>query len=226
MPKFTIIAGAYNHEKTLPRLKESLDCQTFRDFEVILADDGSRDFTLALAESYGWKWTTQKHRGMRLAKSLNRAIKKAKGDYILLVMGDSFLESDYLEVLDRWVKPCRVVCGVRFQVDGDRMVDMDYRLFKGHIPPENALLSGQAWKLTTGNGLCVPTEAFRECGYLNEGFEGYGGEDNEIVMRLFHRGYTTWSVPDLKLYHNWHPAQDAVKGNGSRIFKLAKAYAR
>jgi len=215
MPKFSVIVGAYRHEKTIGKLIESLKEQTFQDFEVIFADDGSDDLTLAniLAYAPEWKYVTQRNKGMRLAKSLNNALRLAKGQYCLLVMGDSFLERDYLEILAEWVKPERIVNGIRIHVDNGVGVDVDYRLKKNYIPPDNVVLPVRPWQVTTGNGLCIPTRAFKLHGYLDEDFEGYGGEDNEIIARLYFKGFTVWSVPLLKLYHQHHTEKEPVSGN-------------
>ena len=42
-PTFSIIIPVYNTEKELERCVRSVTCQTYRDFELILVDDGSRD---------------------------------------------------------------------------------------------------------------------------------------------------------------------------------------
>ncbi|MEP4301538.1 MAG: glycosyltransferase, partial [Paraglaciecola sp.] len=44
-PKISVIVPLYNREKFLPQLYATLDAQTFKDFEVILIDDGSTDNT-------------------------------------------------------------------------------------------------------------------------------------------------------------------------------------
>jgi hypothetical protein len=51
MPRLTIGMPLYNNERTILRALNSIEAQTFRDFTVLLSDDGSTDATVALAQS-------------------------------------------------------------------------------------------------------------------------------------------------------------------------------
>lgn len=242
MPKFSIIVGVYNQIKTLPALVDSLRNQTFKDFEVIFCDDGSDDGSQEfLADIDGrkernelwefpWMVAKQEHKGMRLAKNLNNGIKKARGEYCLFIMGDSFLELDYLEILREWVQPFRSICGIRIQVAevNGKMegVDIDWRVKKNIVPQFPAPILGVPYASLTGNGLTIPTQALREHGGWNEGVEGYGGDDNEIIARLFYKGIVFWSIPELRLYHHWHRSQETREGNWKYVSGLIDTYER
>lgn len=234
--KYSIIVGVYNQLATLPELVRSLKEQSFREFEVIFCDDGSSDGSVEyLLEarkdfSFASQVVTQPHKGMRLAKNLNNGIRRAEGEYCVLVMADSMLDTDYLEILNEYVNEERIVCGIRIQIDKDaegktQAVDMDWRLKKNMIPSIPSVIMGDPWNCLTGNGLIIPTSAFREHGLLCEEFEGYGGEDGEIVARLFFKGYICWSVTDLHLYHHWHKARDTDRKITSLIMKKIASYA-
>lgn len=225
-PKYSIIVGVYNHRKTLPMLIDSLYKQSFKDFEVHFCDDGSDDGTKEFLEDFcgqtqQFAYHRQEHKGMRLAKNINQGINASKGDYCVFVMGDSFLEEDYLEILNGWVRPDRMICGIRIQLDTikDKLVgvDMDWRVKKLLVPEVPVVAIASPWRVFTGNGLTIPREAFLTHGNWWESVEGYGGEDNEIVARLFHKGYVPYSVPDLRLYHHWHKAQLTATGNKSKV---------
>lgn len=49
---FSIIIPAYNAEKYLPECLVSVDAQTFKDYEVVIVDDGSTDETAYIADTY------------------------------------------------------------------------------------------------------------------------------------------------------------------------------
>lgn len=222
--------------KTLPMLIESLNKQTFKDFEVHFCDDGSDDGTQSyfmvsashFKADFKFFYHRQEHKGMRLARNINQGIKNARGEYCVFVMGDSMLEEDYLQQLETWAEPDRMICGIRIHLDsiGGRLegVDMDWRLKKKVIPEFASVLVASPWLGMTGNGLTIPTEAFRLYGPWWESVEGYGGEDNEIIARLFYKGYIPWSVPDLRLYHHWHKAQPSLTNNRGQVAERIQKY--
>ena len=235
-PKFSIIVGMYNHKKYLQTFVETLENQTFKDFEVHFCDDSSNDGTYQFFEklkkkevSFEWQYhRTWIHWGMRLAKNLNQGIKKAKGENCMFIMADSFPKEDYLEIMNGYAGPDHVLCGVRMQVDEDRMVDIDYRL-KRNIIPQHAtvLLVRDTWNAITGNGLCVPTKAFKERGRgWDEHFKGYGGDDNELAAWLFFKGYVFWNVPQAVLFHNYHRSGDSSERTKKLVQKFVTAYAK
>ena len=55
MPKVSVIMGIYNCADTLSEAIESIINQTFKDWEVIMCDDGSLDRTLEIAQMYAQK---------------------------------------------------------------------------------------------------------------------------------------------------------------------------
>lgn len=240
MKKFTVIVGMYNQLATLPALIASLEKQSFKDFEVIFCDDGSTDGTreffaqdnLDRAEPLlmDWRYKRQENKGMRLAKNLNQGVKAARGQYCLFVMADSMLETDYLEVLNEYVEENRIVCGIRIQLAevGGKMqgVDMDWRVKKNVVPQFPTVVISMPWLCLTGNGLTVPTSALRMFGGMWEKLEGYGGEDNELVARLYFKGYLCWSVPDLRLYHHWHKSSESNELNSGLVLDKIAEYER
>lgn len=86
MPKVSVVMAVYNGEKYLKDAIESILDQTFRDFEFIIVDDGSTDKTLEILKEYERKDKRIKiiinKANIGLTKSLNKAIKEAKGEYI------------------------------------------------------------------------------------------------------------------------------------------------
>ncbi len=101
MPKISIIIPAYNAEKYIDNCFNSLKKQTFQDFEVIVINDGSKDRTKELLETYendkdlSLTVLNQENSGQAVAR--NHALKKATGDYIMFLDIDDTIEPTMLE---------------------------------------------------------------------------------------------------------------------------------
>jgi len=84
----------------------------------------------------------------------------------------------------------------------------------------------EPYNVFTGNGLIVPTEALRKYGGWCEKIKGYGGDDTELMARLYYKGYLFWSIPDLIVYHHWHKATANNPKNEPLINKIISQYAK
>ncbi|MCK5044541.1 glycosyltransferase [Candidatus Parcubacteria bacterium] len=93
--KLSIIIPALNEEKNLPKLLNSLKEQSFSDYEIIIADAGSKDKTAAIAKKYGCKIIA----GGLPAKGRNEGAKVAQGKLFLFLDADMILHSSFLEKL-------------------------------------------------------------------------------------------------------------------------------
>jgi glycosyltransferase involved in cell wall biosynthesis len=89
----SIVIPVLNEEKLLPRLLQSLQDQSFKDYEVIVADAGSTDNTVAIAQQFGAKVVV----GGVPSVGRNAGAKEAKGDIILFLDGDLFLPQGFLK---------------------------------------------------------------------------------------------------------------------------------
>ncbi len=102
IPKISLIIPVYNVEKFLNKTLDSVLAQTFKDYEVIMVNDGSTDGSLAILKEYADKYNNfhlidQNNCG--LGKSRNVAIEAAKGEYIAFLDSDDFLAPNFFEVL-------------------------------------------------------------------------------------------------------------------------------
>ncbi len=101
-PEITVIVPAYNAEKYLAGCLDSVICQTFTGWELIVADDGSSDRTGRIADEYAAKDGRIKvihlsNRGVSAAR--NAGIDAANGKYLAFVDADDLIEPDYLKTL-------------------------------------------------------------------------------------------------------------------------------
>lgn len=101
-PKISVIIPVYNVEKYIQKCLDSIINQTYTNTEIICIDDGSTDNSLEILNNYAknddrFVIITQKNQGQGVAR--NNAIKIAKGEYIICVDSDDWIESDSLEKL-------------------------------------------------------------------------------------------------------------------------------
>lgn len=103
MVKVSIIMGVYNCEKYLEESINSILNQSFKDWELIMCDDGSTDNTYKIAKLFAEKHSNnikllknQKNQGLNY--TLNRCLTEAKGEYIARQDGDDISTKNRLEI--------------------------------------------------------------------------------------------------------------------------------
>ena len=99
MTKFSIIIPVYNVEKYIKRCLDSVFNQSFKDFEVIVVNDGTKDNSMDIVENYNVKIITQKNQGLSVARNIG--VKKAKGEYIIFLDSDDYIEKDLLKNINK-----------------------------------------------------------------------------------------------------------------------------
>jgi glycosyltransferase involved in cell wall biosynthesis len=95
----SIVIPTLNEEKYLPHLLQSLQRQTFIDFEIIVADANSLDTTREIAAHHGCQVVT----GGRIAQGRNAGARQAQGEYILFLDADVTVAPSFLNDLMRQV---------------------------------------------------------------------------------------------------------------------------
>lgn len=101
--RFSIIVPVYNVENYLPKCVESVLRQTFKDYEVILVDDGSTDHSGKLCDGYAcrdMRFRVLHQRNHGLSQARNAGLEAAKGEWIAFVDSDDWIEPEMLQVLD------------------------------------------------------------------------------------------------------------------------------
>lgn len=137
-PLVSIIVPVYNGERTLERCLVSLCNQTYKNIEVLVIDDGSRDHTSVILEKYEKKDARirvvhKKNTGV--SDSRNVGIQEAKGKYLQFVDGDDWLTKEAIaHLVDRAERyECDMVISDFYRVVGRRI----YK--KGHIRKEGLI---------------------------------------------------------------------------------------
>lgn len=102
IPKISVIIPVFNTEKYLRECLNSVLFQSLYEIEIICANDGSTDNSLDILQEYAKKDTrikiiNKQNEGPGITR--NSAVKIAKGEYLLFLDSDDFLEKDALETL-------------------------------------------------------------------------------------------------------------------------------
>lgn len=132
MPFISILTPTYNRGKLLLPLYDSLKNLTFEDFEWLIVDDGSEDDT----EQYALSWIEHNIENaefpIRYIKksnggkhtAINRGVREASGELILILDSDDTLPADSLATIAQYYeqckgyKDCAGVCGLMAHHDG------------------------------------------------------------------------------------------------------------
>lgn len=98
-PLFSLVIPVYNAEKYFGRLVQSIIRQSYRNYEVLIIDDGSTDNTKEIClkisnEDSRFNYVRQINSGVSVAR--NRGLEEAKGDYIFFIDADDVLREGAL----------------------------------------------------------------------------------------------------------------------------------
>lgn len=118
MPKVSVVVPVYQVEAYLPQCIDSIEEQTFQDYELLLVDDGSKDRSGEICDVYALKDKRirvihQVNSGVAAAR--RKGVECARGEWICFVDGDDMLPVDALNTLFRNTERADMVIG-KYQV--------------------------------------------------------------------------------------------------------------
>jgi glycosyltransferase involved in cell wall biosynthesis len=97
-PAISVVVPTYNRQALLPRALASVVAQTFRDFELIVVDDGSTDGTRAwVAEHYPEATLVRLERNVGAAAARNVGVERARGAYLAFLDSDDEWSPEFLQ---------------------------------------------------------------------------------------------------------------------------------
>jgi glycosyltransferase involved in cell wall biosynthesis len=100
MPKISVLMPMFNSEKYIRKAIESILNQTFQDFELVIVNDGSTDESVNIVHSFQDKRIRLVHneQNQGLAKTRNRLIAEAKGEFIAWLDSDDMAYPQRLQI--------------------------------------------------------------------------------------------------------------------------------
>ena len=205
-PSYSFIIPVYNRPDEIRELLESLSEQSYASpFEVVVVEDGSQEdckevvdtFQGNLSVSYIFKENTGP------GDSRNVGMRKAKGDYFLILDSDCVLPRNYLEIVDRSLRNEFVHCFGGPDADTEEFTPIQRAInYSMTSPLTTGGLRGGKKSLTRFQprsfNMGLSKEAFRRSG-------GFGkihpGEDPDLVIRPWKMGYATRFFPEAVVFH-------------------------
>lgn len=186
-PLVSVIVPTFDGEAFVRETLDSVLAQDYAPIEVIVCDDGSKDGTLGILESYGSRITVVRQKNQGVAAARNRAAREARGEFVTFLDHDDVWEQNLLTVLVPLLvaRPeCGVVYADAWVIDsagerrGRRGTFLNYA--EGQI--FDALLHGNFMPVET---TVMRTSLFHEVGGCDTSLRYL--EDYELCLRLARR---------------------------------------
>lgn len=213
--KYSVIVPAYNAADTISTLLESLAAQSFKDFEVILVDDASRDRTPQVIESFPYRLIRMaQNRGP--AHCRNVGARNASGRILVFIDSDCRASKDWLETIDRNFSKndAEALMGKLVLMPSTYLGDSISAL---GFPAGGAIGFEKIWKvdskgythsLSTCN-CAVKRDVFDRVGGFDASFPYAGGEDSLLAYCLKKNEFRIKYCPDVVVFHK---ARDSFSG--------------
>jgi glycosyltransferase involved in cell wall biosynthesis len=246
----SIILGTYNDAAILEKSLAAFAVQTFSDFELVIADDGSSQNYGPVLEAWaprfphGIQHVTHEKRGFRKARILNRAIRVSRFDRLVFVDMDCLPRRDFVENHLAFLQPRTAIIGRRVHVSRDIVPPASTILEKGlGLDPASLVwlwLRGKAWVIEhgfvapffyessnrwlIGSNFSVFRADLAAVNGYNEEFEGWGKEDAELGLRLQFSGVRVRNLRNKVIqFHLIHDRLPGDNRESDRIFDRTKA---
>ena len=242
----SVIIAVYEQARFLDLVLTSLTDQSFRDFEVVIADDGSGAAGKEVIDSYKGRFAHpiqhiwHEDRGFRKTIVVNRAVTESSANYLVFVDGDCILHHRFLERHFERRKKAQVLSGRRVMLDHaltDRLTGDDVRSRRIESAP---FWWKHAGKIDRWHGFYVPflhgirnlgrkdyqilgsnfsvhkDDFYRVNGY-DERIVGRGLEDNNLCTRFINSGIEVKTITREALQYHLYHESDATPHDAAFI---------
>jgi len=207
MPKVSICSQVLNHSKYLKKMIASVVAQTFKDWELVIVDDGSTEDLKAIVDVFN----DSRIRLIRLdvnggnPQGVNIAMKAATGEYVSMLAADEVITPDKLQQqLDFFAEHPGVDCIWGMPSRGEMGPRPTWEQY--YMRAQNR--SNEAWIRDLreriapigGASMLMKMSVMKDCGYMDEDFRIFG--EHGLFCTFFSKGYTgvllpyRWAVDD------------------------------
>ena len=194
-PRVSVIMGIYNCEDTIEKAIQSVINQTYKNWELIMCDDGSTDETYNIANMYANKFKNIKvirnKKNMRLAYSLNRCLEVSTGKYIARMDADDESLPERLKIQVNFLENNQ-----EYKVVGSSAIIFDEDGVKGirnfrEYPFENDKWHGTPFAHPT---IMMYSSTYKELGGYTVSKDTMRAEDLDLWFRFKLKGYQGYNI--------------------------------
>lgn len=223
MPNVGIVISNYNGWQDTVQCLESLQKQTYRDFEIILLDDASTNDSVQQLQKHLTENTVflpqEANSGFAAVNNVGMRRALADGcDWVLLLNNDTVVAPDFLETLLRETPAGAVSCPKMLFLDPPDEIwfaggELDRATGKvkhlgGHEKDGPAFAEKKQVSFITFCCVLLPRQVIENVGFLDETLFMYC-EDVDYCIRLADAGVPLWFLPDARI---WHKAGGSAGG--------------
>ncbi len=208
---FSIVIATFNRRGILKQLLDSLYQQTDKDFEVIVAIDGSSDGTADMLTDYRptapfeLRWIdTNLPNTYGLATARNMGIKAARGPIVAILDDDSFPTSEFVSEHRKTVTTKTLTGGARLSTDPNDNLDQKNQAYLetyGDSTPQK-FKPVVNFKWVVENNTCMFKPDWLASGLFDETIRAYGGIGQKFNQELIKREYQYQFNPRAAIVHH------------------------
>ena len=214
--KFSVIIPLYNKAPYVRRALESIMSQTYKDFDLIIVDDGSTDGSAAICEEYlstpytihrtpieNIRIISQPNSGV--AKARNVGVENSSAPFVCFLDADDWWEPNFLEEIDELIKeyPDAGIYASNYIYYKPGKTHVALNLERGYIDYPIAYYEGSSMPVWTG-ATCMPRKVFDEMGGFPVGIKL--GEDFLLWAKTALHYNVAFCEKPLAYYNNDVPA--------------------
>ena len=251
----SVVITTYNRPDALEAVVEACFLQDDKNFEIIIADDGSTANTrecierLAARSPVPLTHVWQPDEGFRAAMARNRGTLAATGDYIIFLDGDCIAQRDFIRRHRQLAQPGFLVSGSRIllsqgltervlreriDVAGMKVLARLRHRLAGDMnkviqtmlrwPDIGRVRRKFSWRRIKSCNLAVWKQDLLKVNGFDESFTGWGHEDSDLVVRLFHAGVLRKDgALATEVLHLWHREAQRDQESSNRKVVLERA---
>ncbi len=226
VPKVSVIIPVYNVEKYLEQCLDSVINQSLQEIEIICVNDGSPDNSLAILQRYAKNdgrinIVNQKNQG--ISASRNNALEIARGEYVLFLDSDDWLDKDTCKELYNYAKKFDLDMihfeGVNYDMETDKYYEVP-GLKITYVDDHNKIYSGEEVKTFINN---IPISAclvfYKKSFIKRNGIlfpKGLAFEDNYFLLKALNLVKRYGVVARQFYFRRKHPGQ--ITANWHKLF--------